>query len=99
MESKNICTVHNLDLFIISNISKIQNDLTVKNSDQNLTLKSFKIETKSTTIGFVTPQSRGSVDYSSTRGIQVDVGLPDATSENRAESPLYGELYPITVPA
>ena len=47
----------------------------------------------------VTPQTRGSVDYPSTRGIQVDVGLPDATSENRAESPLHGELYPITVPA
>ena len=31
MESKNIIyTVHNLDLCIISNISKIQNDLTVK---------------------------------------------------------------------
>ena len=29
----------------------------------------------------------------------MDVGLPDATSENRAESPLYGELYPITKPA
>ena len=42
----------------------------------------------------MTPHSRGSVDYPSTRGIQVDVGLPDATSENRAESPLYGELYP-----
>ena len=47
----------------------------------------------------VTPQTRGSVDYPSTRGIQVDVGLPDTTSENRAESPLYGELYPITTPA
>ena len=47
----------------------------------------------------VTPQTRGSVDYPSTRGIQVDVGLPDATSENRVESPLYGELYPHTVPA
>ena len=46
----------------------------------------------------VTPQSRGSVDYPSTRGIQVDVGLPDATSENQAESPLYGKLYPNTVP-
>ena len=45
----------------------------------------------------VTPQTRGSVDYPSTRGIQVDVGLPDATSENRAESPLYGELYPNTI--
>ena len=43
---------------------------------------------------FVTPQTRGSVDYPSTRGIQVDVGLPDTISENRAESPLYGELYP-----
>ena len=47
----------------------------------------------------VTPQIRGFVDYSSTRRIQVDVGLPDATSENRAESPLYGELYPSTIPA
>ena len=45
------------------------------------------------------PKTRGSVDYPSTRGIQVDVGLPDATSENRAESPLYGELYPNTIPA
>ena len=44
----------------------------------------------------VTPQTRGSVDYPSTRRIQVDVGLLDATSENRAESPLYGELYPNT---
>ena len=42
------------------------------------------------------PKSRGSVDYPSTRGIQVEVGLPDAISENRAESPLYGELYPNT---
>ena len=50
-------------------------------------------------VGSVTPQTRGSVDYPSTCGIQVDVGLPDATSENRAESPLYGELYPNTVPA
>ena len=32
-------------------------------------------------------------------GIQVEVGLPDATLENRAESPLYGELYPNTKPA
>ena len=47
----------------------------------------------------VTPHSRGSVDYPSTRGIQVDVGLPDATSEKRAGSPLYGELYPNTSPA
>ena len=47
----------------------------------------------------VKPQTRGLVDYPSTRGIQVDVGLPDATSENRAESPLYGELYPSTSPA
>ena len=47
----------------------------------------------------VTPQSRGFVDYPSTRGIQVGVGLPDATSENRAESPLYGELYPNKSPA
>ena len=48
----------------------------------------------------MTPQNPwGSVDYPSTRGIQVGVGLPDATLENRAESPLYGELYPKTVPA
>ena len=46
---------------------------------------------------YVTPQTRGSVDYPSTRGIQVDVGLPDAASDNRAESPLYGELYPNTL--
>ena len=26
----------------------------------------------------------------------MDVGLPDVTPENRAESPLYGELYLIT---
>ena len=49
-------------------------------------------------IAHVTPQTRGSVDYPSTRGIQVEVGLPDATLENRAESPLYGELYPNTKP-
>ena len=42
----------------------------------------------------VTPQNRGSVDNPSTRGIVVDVGLPDTTHENRAESPLYRELYP-----
>ena len=47
----------------------------------------------------VMPRSRGSVDYPSTRGTQVDVGLSDASSENRVESPLYGELYPITKPA
>ena len=29
----------------------------------------------------------------------MEVGLPDATLENRAESPLYGELYPNTKPA
>ena len=34
----------------------------------------------------VTPQTRGSVDYPSTRGIRVNVGLPNATSENRAVS-------------
>ena len=45
------------------------------------------------------PQTRGFVDYPSTREIQVDVGLPDATSENRAESHLYGELYQNTTPA
>ena len=48
---------------------------------------------------FVTPRSLGSVDYSSTRGIQVVVGLPDTTLVNRAKSPLYGELYPNTLPA
>ena len=47
----------------------------------------------------VTPRFRGSVDYPSTRGIPVDVRLPDATSENRVESPLYGELYPNKTPA
>ena len=47
----------------------------------------------------MTPQTRGSVDYPLTRGIKVDVGLPDAASENRAESPLYGELYSNTTPA
>ena len=46
----------------------------------------------------VTPHFWGSVDYPSTRGIQVDVGLPDATSEKRAESPLYRELYPNKTP-
>ena len=35
----------------------------------------------------------------STHRIQVEVGLPDATSENRAESPLYEELYSNTSPA
>ena len=45
------------------------------------------------------PKTRGSVDYPSSRGIQVEVGLPDATLENRAESPLYGELYPNIKPA
>ena len=45
------------------------------------------------------PKPGESVDYPSTRGIQVEVGLPDATLENRAESPLYGELYPNTIPA
>ena len=44
----------------------------------------------------VTPRSRGSVDYPSTRRILVDVALPYATHENRAEFPLYGELYPNT---
>ena len=36
-------------------------------------------ELTTTTIILVTPQTRGSVDYPSTRGIQVEVGLPDAT--------------------
>ena len=48
---------------------------------------------------FMTPHSRGSVDYPSTRGIQVDVGVPDTTSENQVESPLYEELYPNKTPA
>ena len=52
-----------------------------------------------TNVKRVTPHSRGSVDYPSTRGIQVDVGVPDATSENRVESPLYKELYPHKTPA
>ena len=47
----------------------------------------------------VTPQTRGSVDYPSTRGILVNVGRPDIFHENRAKSPLYGELYPSTIPA
>ena len=47
----------------------------------------------------VMPHSRGSVDYPSIRGIQVDVGVPDATSENQVESPLYEELYPNKTPA
>ena len=42
----------------------------------------------------VTPQSQGFVDNPSTRGIVVDVRLSDTTHENRAESPLYEELYP-----
>ena len=45
----------------------------------------------------VKPQNRGSVDNSSTRRIVVDVGLLDTTHENRAESPLYGELYPLYI--
>ena len=49
--------------------------------------------------GSVTPHSRGSVDYPSTCRIQVDIGLPDTTSENRAEAPLYVELYLNTLPA
>ena len=34
------------------------------------------------------------IDNPSTREIFVDVRLPDTTHENRAESPLYEELYP-----
>ena len=49
-------------------------------------------------VDHVTPQTRRSVDYPSTREIQVDVGLPDATSKNRVESPLDEELYPNTTP-
>ena len=44
----------------------------------------------------VTPHSRGSVDYPSTHGKLVNVGQPNTTHENLAESPLYGELYPRT---
>ena len=44
------------------------------------------------------PKPGGLLTTPSTRGIQVEVGLPDATLENRAESPLYGELYPNTKP-
>ena len=47
----------------------------------------------------VTPQSWGFVDYPSTRGILVNVGRPEIFHENRAESPLYGELYLNTKPA
>ena len=62
-----------------------------------INMVSKKLQSKSMCINTtVTPQIRGSVDYPSTRGIQVDVGLPDATLENRAESPLCGELYPNT---
>ena len=46
----------------------------------------------------VTPQTRGSIDYPSISGILVNVGRPDIFHENRAESPLYGELYPNTKP-
>ena len=55
--------------------------------------------TKSSHFLAVTPQNPGVHYYPSTRGIQVEVGLPDATLENRAESPLYGELYQNTKPA
>ena len=48
---------------------------------------------------YVTPRSRGSVNYPSTGGILVNVGRPDIFHENRAESLLYGELYPNTKPA
>ena len=41
---------------------------------------------------YVTPQTRGSVDYPSTRRILVNVGWPDIFHKIRAESPLYGEL-------
>ena len=72
---------------------------------ENFDAKSINLEKKNCLFkmtckhhkSFVTPQTQGSVYYPSTRGIQVDVGLPDATSENRAESPLYGELYPSTI--
>ena len=45
---------------------------------------------------FTKPLTRDLVK--STCGIQVEVGLPDATLENRAESPLYVELYPNSKP-
>ena len=57
----------------------------------------YVVETENEGI-LVTPQTWGSVDYPSTRGIQVDVEIPDATSENRAESPFYVELYPNIIP-
>ena len=47
----------------------------------------------------VTPHTRGSVDYPSTRGILVNVGRHDIFHENWAESPLYRELYLNTKPA
>ena len=50
-DSNLISSIHNLDQCLIINLPKIQNDLTVKNNDQSLTLKSFEIETKSTPIG------------------------------------------------
>ena len=57
----------------------------------------YVVETEKEGI-LVTPQTRGSVNYPSTRGIQVDVEIPDTTSENQAESPLYVEFYPNTIP-
>ena len=93
-----------------NNISLIKSSSTTSSSSfYKNPLEMFKSRKKATTsfpnnttdidrylsVETVTPRSRASVDYPSTRGIQVDVGLPDTTSDNRAESPLYGELYPI----
>ena len=58
-----------------------------------------ELKPTSITLSLCDAPNPGAVDYPSTRGIQVDVGLPNSTSENRAESLLYGELYPNTTPA
>ena len=42
----------------------------------------------------VTPHSRGSVDYPSTRGIQVDVGLPDTTFRKSGRASLVRRALP-----
>ena len=84
----------------ITHLQKIASQLSDAFTDTIKVTKSY-IQAANTPsrINIVTPQTRGSVDYPSTRGIQVEVGLPDATLENRTESPLYRELYPNTKPA
>ena len=73
----------------------ISQDEFLENGVARRSNRSFRMRTMTVSEGsLVTPQIRGSVDNPSTRGILVDVGLPDTTHENRAESPLYGELYP-----